>query len=106
MQKEQSQRNVCKASLAVFYKFYKLKTGLRVLNFCSSIEQKKKNITLKLTRTNERKLNTAKKSKKENEQVIKEEKEEEQAKQKNKYKISHRTSLVTLVTLRDEAIKK
>ena len=42
MQKEQSQRNVCKASLAVFYKFYKLKTGLRVLNFCSSIEQKKK----------------------------------------------------------------
>ena len=66
MQKEQSQRNVCKASLAVFYKFYKLKTGLRVLNFCSSIEQEK-NITLKLTRTNERKLNTAKKSKKENE---------------------------------------
>ena len=66
MQKEQSQRNACKASLAVFYKFYKLKTGLRVLNFCSSIEQKK-NITLKLTRTNERKLNTAKKSKKENE---------------------------------------
>ena len=89
MQKEQSQRNVCKASLAVFYKFYKLKTGLRVLNFCSSIEQKKKNITLKLTRTNERKLNTAKKSKKENEQVIKEEKEEEQAKHKNKYKISN-----------------
>ena len=42
MQKEQSQRNVCKASLAVFYKFYKLQTGLRVLNFCSSIEQKKK----------------------------------------------------------------
>ena len=106
MQKEQSQRNVCKASLAVFYKFYKLKTGLRVLNFCSSIEQKKKTITLKLTRTNERKLNTAKKSKKENEQVIKEEKEEEQAKHKNKYKISNRTSLVTLVTLRDEAIKK
>ena len=106
MQKEQSHRNVCKASLAVFYKFYKLKTGLRVLNFCSSIEQKKKNITLKLTRTNERKLNTAKKSKKENEQVIKEEKEEEQAKHKNKYKISNRTSLVTLVTLRDEAIKK
>lgn len=42
MQKEQSQRNVCKASLAVFYKFYKFNTGLRVLNFCSSIEQKKK----------------------------------------------------------------
>ena len=42
MQKEQSQRNVSKASLAVFYKFCKLKTGLRVLNFCSSIEQKKK----------------------------------------------------------------
>lgn len=67
MQKEQSQRNVCKASLAVFYKFYKFNTGLRVLNFCSSIKQKKKNITLKLTRTYERKLNTAKKSKKENE---------------------------------------
>ena len=66
VQNEQSQRKVCKASLAVFYKFYKLNTGLRVLNFCSSIEQKK-NITLKLTRTNERKLNTAKKSKKENE---------------------------------------
>ena len=42
VQKEQSQRNVCKASLAVFYKFYKLNTGLRVLNFCSSIERKKK----------------------------------------------------------------
>lgn len=42
VQKEQSQRKVCKASLAVFYKFYKLSTGLRVLNFCSSIEQKKK----------------------------------------------------------------
>ena len=67
MPKGQSQRNVCKASLAVFYKFYKLNTGLPDLNFCSSIEQKKKNITLKLTRTNERKLNTAKKSKKENE---------------------------------------
>ena len=66
VQKEQSQRNVCKASLAVFYKFYKLNTGLRVLNFCSSIERKK-NITLKLTKTNESKLNTAKKSKNENE---------------------------------------
>ena len=44
VQKEQSQRKVCKALLAVFYKFYKLNTGLRVLNFCSSIEQKK-NIT-------------------------------------------------------------
>lgn len=42
MQKEQSQRNVCKASLAVFYKFYKFNTGLRVLNFCSSIKQNKK----------------------------------------------------------------
>lgn len=59
--------NVCKASLAVFYKIYTLNTGLCVLNFCSSIEQKKKNIPLKLTRTNERKLNTAKKSKSENE---------------------------------------
>ena len=42
VQKEQSQKNVCKAFLAVFNKFYKLNTGLRVLNFCSSIEQKKR----------------------------------------------------------------